>query len=105
MFSGQLTAPDRFSYHTGRQPAIKCGLTASWRVKRWLSRLEKSGETLKTMLGLVQNFKHPQLIRYGRCGMKICPAWSAARKTSNINIDGPAEPTFVARTDYHTTYV
>ena len=24
----------------------------------------------------------------GRCGMKICPAWSAVRKTSNINIDG-----------------
>ena len=23
-----------------------------------------------------------------RCGMKICPAWSAVRKTSNINIDG-----------------
>src|SRR6218665_647920 len=27
----------------------------------------------------------PQLIR---CGMKICRAWSAVRKTSNINIDG-----------------
>src|SRR6218665_1427689 len=25
---------------------------------------------------------------WGRCGMKICPAWSAVRKTSNINIDG-----------------
>src|SRR6218665_129102 len=25
--------------------------------------------------------------RTGRCGMKICPAWSAVRKTSNINID------------------
>src|SRR6218665_1265017 len=24
----------------------------------------------------------------GRCGMKICLAWSAVRKTSNINIDG-----------------
>ena len=35
-----------------------------------------------------------------RCGMKMCPAWSAVRKTSNINIDGPAAPTFVARTDY-----
>src|SRR6218665_894372 len=22
-----------------------------------------------------------------RCGMKICPAWSAVRKTSNININ------------------
>jgi len=22
----------------------------------------------------------------GRCGMKICPAWSAVRKTSNITI-------------------
>ena len=42
---------------------------------------------------------------YIRCGMKMCPAWSAVRKTSNINIDGPAAPTFVARTDYHTTYV
>src|SRR6218665_1576615 len=39
------------------------------------------------------------------CGMKMCPAWSAVRKTSNINIDGPASPTFAARTDYHTTYV
>src|SRR6218665_101344 len=26
--------------------------------------------------------------RLSRCGMKICPAWSAVRKTSNINIDG-----------------
>src|SRR6218665_3560484 len=41
----------------------------------------------------------------GRSGMKMCPAWSAVRKTSNINIDGPAAPTFVARTNYHTTYV
>jgi len=54
-------------------PAIKCGLTASWQVKRRLSRLEKFSETLKTMLGLVQNFKHPQLIRYGRprCTMSV----------------------------------
>ena len=27
-------------------------------------------------------------VRNVRCGMKICPAWSAVRKTSNIDIDG-----------------
>ena len=48
---------------------------------------------------------HRDLFLRVRCGMKMCPAWSAVRKTSNINIDGPAAPTFVARTDYHTTYV
>jgi len=37
--------------------------------------------------------------------MKMCPAWTAVRKTSNINIDGLAAPTFVARTNYDTTYV
>src|SRR6218665_3995728 len=35
----------------------------------------------------------------------VVTVWSAVRKTSNINIDGPAAPTFVARTDYHATYV
>ena len=40
-----------------------------------------------------------------RCGMKMCPAWSAVRNTSNINIGGTAALTFVARTDYYTTYV
>src|SRR6218665_496237 len=34
-----------------------------------------------------------------RCDMKISPAWSTVRKTSNINIDGPASPTFVASSD------
>src|SRR6218665_3923687 len=29
-----------------------------------------------------------QIAAGGRCGMKMCPAWSAVRKTSNINIDG-----------------
>src|SRR6218665_3856664 len=39
--------------------------------------------------------------RLSRWGMKMCLAWSAVRKTSNIIIDGPAAPTFV---DIRPTY-
>ena len=68
------------------------------------SRLEGGGEPIVRILRAVPTSRSKDTFA-GRCGMKMCPAWSAVRKTSNINIDGPAAPTFVATTDYHTTYV
>ena len=45
---------------------------------------------ISTELGAIKVTRQQRLplSKHCRCGMKICPAWSAVRKTSNINING-----------------
>src|SRR6218665_2609027 len=47
-------------------------------------RLSLSGIDEIMIVSIKSNF----FSHKGRCGMKICPAWSAVRKISNINMDG-----------------
>src|SRR6218665_2938601 len=65
--AGRVIMPYRFSYHTGRQLAgHKMWLSRELADKKRGNAKKSAAETLKNILGLLQNCKHPKLIPHNR---------------------------------------